>query len=252
MTAVTGTLRKETMAELEWLGVVRHGESIGNLAALQAERAGVDWLDLAPRDPDVPLSPLGVEQATAVGHWLRAAPPPDVVLVSPYVRTVETARAALTGSSLPTSCDERLRDRDLGQLDLLTTHGLRRLYPQEAERRQRLGKFYYRPPGGESWADVALRLRSLLADLRREHDRGRVLLFTHDVVVQIVRYLVEDLTEQNLMDRARQQVIANASVSTWARDGDGRLAAQTFNDVTHLRAQDTEPTAEEGVRAEPV
>ncbi|MDI1465377.1 histidine phosphatase family protein [Catellatospora sp. KI3] len=240
------------MGELEWLGVIRHGESIGNLAALRAERDGAERLDLAPRDPDVPLSPLGLEQASAVNRWLRAVPPPDLVLVSPYLRTVETARAALAGAPWPTSRDERLRDRDLGQLDLLTTHGVRTLYPQEAERRQRLGKFYYRPPGGESWADVALRLRSLLADLRRDHDGGRVLLFTHDVVVQLVRYLVEDLSEEQLMDSARRQVIANASVGTWARDAAGRLVAGVFNDITHLRAEDTRPTAEEGVRAEPV
>ncbi|BCJ76281.1 phosphoglycerate mutase [Catellatospora sp. IY07-71] len=240
------------MNELGWLGVVRHGESVGNLAAVRAEQEGAERLDLAPRDPDVPLSPLGQEQAAAVGRWLRTVPPPDLVLISPYLRTVETARGALAGLDLPTACDERLRDRDLGQLDLLTTHGVRSRYPQEAERRARLGKFYYRPPGGESWADVALRLRALLADLRRDHPGGRVLLVTHDVVVQLVRYLVEDMTEQGLMEAARQQVIANASISTWTGDGGGRLAAQSFNDIAHLRAQDTEPTAEEGVRAEPV
>ncbi len=239
------------MSELGWLGVVRHGESIGNLAALRAEQEGVDRLDLAPRDPDVPLSPLGREQASAVNGWLRTVPPPDLVLVSPYLRTVETAQAATAGLDLPECRDERLRDRDLGQLDLLSTHGVKRLLPQEAERRARLGKFYYRPPGGESWADVALRLRSLLADLRRDHPGGRVLLVTHDVVVQLVRYLVEDMTEEELMAAARQQVIANASISTWAGDG-GRLAPLAFNDIAHLRARDTEPTAEEGVRAEPV
>lgn len=240
------------MNELGWLGVVRHGESVGNLAALRAEREGAERLYLAPRDPDVPLSSLGRAQATAVGRWLRTVPPPDLVLISPYLRTVETARAALAGLDLPTACDERLRDRDLGQFDLLTTHGVRSRYPQEAERRARLGKFYYRPPGGESWADVALRLRALLADLRRDRPGGRVLLVTHDVVVQLVGYLVEELTEQELMDRARRQAIANASASTWTADGGGRLAPQAFNDIAHLRAQDTPPTAEEGVRAEPV
>ncbi len=61
--------------------------------------------------------------------------------------------------------DERLRDRELGILDRLTRLGVKTRYPDEAERRLWLGKLYYRPPGGESWADVALRLRSILDEL---------------------------------------------------------------------------------------
>jgi hypothetical protein len=32
------------------------------------------------------------------------------------------------------------------------------LHPEQAEMRTRLGKFYHRPPSGESWCDVILRL----------------------------------------------------------------------------------------------
>ncbi|GAB4054401.1 histidine phosphatase family protein [Catellatospora paridis] len=240
------------MGELEWLGAVRHAESVGNVAALLAEGSGAQRLDLAPRDPDVPLSDLGREQAAATHGWLAGLPKPDLVLVSPYLRTVDTAKAMTDGLDLRMSCDERLRDRELGILDLLTARGVQELHPTEAERRQRLGKFYYRPPGGESWADVALRIRMLLTDLRRDHDGRRVLLVTHDVVVQIIRYLVEDLDEQRLLDLSRAAAIVNTSVSVWARDGAGRLAPQLFNDIAHLRARDTTPTREEGLRAEPV
>lgn len=240
------------MGELEWLAAVRHAESIGNVAAVLAEGSGAQRLDLAPRDPDVPLSDLGREQAAATRGWLAGQPKPDLVLVSPYLRTVDTAKAMTDGLDLPMSCDERLRDRELGILDLLTARGVQELHPTEADRRQRLGKFYYRPPGGESWADVALRIRALLVDLRRDHDGRRVLLVTHDVVVQIIRYLVEDLDEQRLLDLSRAEAIVNTSVSVWARDGEGRLTARLFNDVAHLRARDTTPTREEGLRAEPV
>ena len=37
------------------LWVVRHGESIGNLASAQAKQAGLPALSLDLRDPDVPL-----------------------------------------------------------------------------------------------------------------------------------------------------------------------------------------------------
>ena len=38
--------------------------------------------------------------------------------------------------------DERLRERDLGILDGYTGGGIRERYPEEAERRDRIGKFY--------------------------------------------------------------------------------------------------------------
>ncbi len=40
--------------------------------------------------------------------------------------------------------DERLREREFGILDQLTTMGVRELFPEQAEFRRRLGKFYHR------------------------------------------------------------------------------------------------------------
>src|SRR3712207_4984186 len=51
----------QRMAELAWLGIVRHGESTGNVAALQAETARSEVIDLPQRDADVPLSETGRE-----------------------------------------------------------------------------------------------------------------------------------------------------------------------------------------------
>jgi probable phosphoglycerate mutase len=222
------------------------------VAAEAAESGRLEQIDIPERDADVPLSDTGREQADAVGTWL-AERPPDLVVVSPYLRTVQTAEIALASlDDVPLHRDERLRDRELGVLDLLTNHGVTTRLPDEAARRKRLGKFYYRPPGGESWADVALRLRSLLGDLRRDHDGGRVLLFGHEAVVFLLRYLIEGLTEQQLMELAHDGTIANCSVTTWERAGDGPLEIVDFARVHHLRREGAEPTHEEEVRAEPV
>ncbi|MFI6327325.1 histidine phosphatase family protein [Micromonospora chersina] len=243
------------MAELATLWIVRHGESTANVAATAAEASGAELIDLSHRDADVPLSPTGEEQARATGRWLAGLPEgrrPDVAVVSPYLRAVRTAELALAGTGVPASRDERLRDRELGILDGLTGHGVRQRYPDEAARRARLGKFYYRPPGGESWTDVALRLRALLGDLRRDHAGGRVLLFGHDALVFLLRYLVEGLTEAELMALTREHVIANCSVTAWSADAAGRLTPDVFNDVAHLHRQGARPTREDEVHAEPV
>jgi broad specificity phosphatase PhoE len=242
------------MEELTWLGVVRHGLSTGNVIAERAEVGGLEAIDIPERDADVPLSDIGRDQAAAVGRWLgdrAAADRPQLAVVSPYLRARQTAELALAGSGIPAVVDERLRDRELGVLDLLTGRGVAARLPDEAARRRRLGKFYYRPPGGESWADVLLRLRVLLRELREDHPGGRILLFGHEATVLLVRYLVEMLDEAELMAVARSTTIANCSISDWHRDGEV-LVPDLFNSVAHLHAEGAPPTAQEDVRAEPV
>jgi 2,3-bisphosphoglycerate-dependent phosphoglycerate mutase len=232
------------LAELSALWLVRHGESTGNVAALAAEKDGSEVIDIPQRDADVPLSERGQEQAAAVGHWLTGLDPaerPDLVVVSPYRRTRETAATVLGDLAIETIVDERLRDRELGVIDLLTVRGVEARLPTEAARRRRLGKFYYRPPGGESWTDVVLRLRSLLRDLRLEYPGRKVLLVTHDAVVLLVRYIVERLTEEELIAVTREHTMANCSISEWRRGPDG-LVSVGFNQTGHLDRLGVETT----------
>jgi broad specificity phosphatase PhoE len=226
------------MGELAWLGIVRHGESEANVAGVAAESEGAELVEVAHRDPDVRLSERGREQAAAVRDWLRAMPAgerPTAVVASPYRRTVDTARIAVGSLGLPVSYDERLRDREQGVLDLLTRHGVRTRFPEEHRRRKWIGDFYYRPPGGESWADIALRLRGVLTDLRREHPDGRVLLVGHEAIVFVLRYLVEGLTEAELTAVTSDGGIRNCAVTVWARR-DGALHPTLFNSCDHLPA----------------
>src|SRR5512135_3064272 len=84
-------------ADQKWpdvLWIVRHGESAGNVAREAANAAGLPVIEIATRDPDVPLSDLGRHQATALGHWFAHMPPVDrpcVVLASSYLRARQTA-----------------------------------------------------------------------------------------------------------------------------------------------------------------
>lgn len=216
--------------DLEWVAVLRHGESTGNVAREAAESAGADVIDLAERDADVPLTELGREQAKAAGEFFTGHPP-DVVVTSTYRRAWDTARLAAP-AGVPIVPDERLRDRELGVLDLLTSHGIRERWPDELRRKQRLGKFYYRPPGGESWADVVLRLRSLLRDLGTDHPGARVLLSAHEMTVFALRYLLEGVPEPDLLRAAHTTEVPNGSVTTWERDPDGGFTMVRAQEVS--------------------
>jgi 2,3-bisphosphoglycerate-dependent phosphoglycerate mutase len=236
------------------LWLLRHGQSLGNVARDMARDDTIETLDIADRDMDVPLSELGVHQAEVFGRWLGAQERrPEVVLASPYQRAAQTAAIALrsAGLDLKVHLDERLRERELGVLDLLTSHGVATRYPVEAERRRRLGKFYHRPPGGESWVDVALRIRSLRDSLAREHLDKRVLLVTHEVVIVIWRYLVEDLDESRALALSREHPLPNCSLTRYVRNGDDELALDLDAWAAPLEASDVPVTEAHDARVAP-
>lgn len=230
----------------ESITLVRHGESLGNRADFAARESGAERLELDERDADVELSSVGREQAAAVGRWMDRAPQewrPSVVLSSPYRRAAETARLAVRRADVELELDERLRERDLGVLDGLTGRGIRAHYPDESVRRSRLGKFYYQPPSGESWADVVLRVRSLLGDLRHGHEGERIWLFTHQAVIMAFRYVLEGLEEQRLLEIDREVDIPNASLTRYRRAGSS-FELDTFADTRAIEDAHAEVTEE--------
>jgi broad specificity phosphatase PhoE len=229
------------------LVLARHGESVGNVADADARRRRAEHLDLDDRDADVQLSDAGRDQAAALGRHLRELGPdrgPTLVLTSPYRRAASTAAEALRHVDVPVVTDERLRERDLGQFDGLTGTGIRKLYADEARRRTKVGKFYYQPPGGESWADVVLRVRSLLADLRQGFAGERVWLFSHQAVIMSFRYVLEGLSEQDLAEIERTTALPNCSVTTYERS-DGGLRLRRFAETGHLEADSEAPVTDE-------
>jgi len=233
------------MTSARWpsrLWIVRHGESAGNVARDAAHAAGAERIELLHRDVDIPLSPLGEDQARALGTWFASAVPddrPDILLVSPYVRARQTLshfceQGGAAGDE-PVGIDERLREKEFGILDGLTTTGVAAVYPDQAEFRRILGKFYHRPPGGESWCDVIFRLRSLMDTIALHHAGRRVMIVAHQVVVLCLRYVIENLTEEEILAIDREGDVANCSVTEYRFDPDGTpggaLRLVRYNDV---------------------
>ena len=233
--------------------LVRHGESCGNVARDSAESAGLPMIDIAERDMDVPLSDRGRDQASALGRWLGdlGRKHPTVVVSSPYLRAQQTARIALDVAGLDqleVVVDERLREREFGVLDRLTKLGIEQRFPAEAEARRRVGKFYHRPAGGESWCDVALRVRSALDSVTREHGGERLLVVAHQVVILMFRYVLEHMTEQEILAIDREFQMANCSVTTFVQDAHagrgGGMRLEKFDETIHLADAGAPVTAE--------
>lgn len=221
-------------------------------------------IDIATRDMDTPLSELGQRQALALGRWFGAMPRgerPTVVLASPYVRAVQTTRLLLDAAGMdsksgaPVQCDERLREKEFGVLDRLTRVGIGQKFPDLSAQRAHVGKFYFRPPGGESWCDVILRLRSVLDTITREYRRDRVLIVAHQVIVNCLRYLLERLSEEDIMTIDRTADVPNCSVTSYQFDPQagraGKLLPRLVNFVAPLEEAGATVTAEPDVPAAP-
>jgi probable phosphoglycerate mutase len=239
------------------LWVVRHGESAGNVARDAAHATGLARIDISHRDVDVPLSERGERQAVALGRWFASQPEnarPEVVMTSPYLRAQFTGELIREVGGLVLSqdqafvVDERLREKEFGILDRLTRAGITELYPEQAEFRRLLGKFYYRPPSGESWCDVILRLRGALDTISLHYSGRRVLILTHQVVVLCLRYLLENLSEEAILAIDRQGDVANCAVTEYRFDPglgpSGGLVLERYNFVTPLKESGAPVTAE--------
>ncbi|UBU10605.1 histidine phosphatase family protein [Nonomuraea gerenzanensis] len=216
----------------ERIMAVRHGESEANLAHREA---GETPLVYERGDDEVTVTELGRAQAAALGRLLAALPggeAPELVWCSPYLRALDTwkiAQEAWGVQPLPVTVDERLRDQEPGAFARFNLAAIRERHPEELKRRESLGAYAYRPPGGESLADVVVRLRAFLRDLDGRAAGRRVLIVAHDSVVLALRHVLDGRPDAELAAVLECTPVLNASVSVWRT---GELVA--FNDVAHL------------------
>ncbi|RZI86161.1 MAG: histidine phosphatase family protein [Rubrivivax sp.] len=252
------------MTEQKWpqrLWIVRHGQSAGNVARDAAEAAGLPLIDVAYRDVDTPLSALGERQAQSLAHWFGRLPTPEqptVIMSSPYLRAVQTAQTVVTAGGLHhlrLIKDERLREKEFGILDRLTRRGIEEKYPELSEQRAHVGKFYFRPPGGESWCDVILRLRQVLETVTREYARENVLIVGHQVIVNCFRYLLERMDEEGILAVDQQGDVPNCGLTHYEFDPHvgrrGKLCLRQANFVAPLQEEGTPVTAKPDVPVAP-
>ncbi|MFI1987909.1 histidine phosphatase family protein [Actinoplanes sp. NPDC020271] len=231
------------MAVVAELILIRHGQSLANVLFPEADAQELlEIAALSGRDADVPLTDLGQEQARAVGAWLAGLPAerrPEAVVTSPYLRAKETWRIAAEASGLSApapSTDDRLVDRLLGELEMLTRAAVAARFPGESARLAEAGVWEYRPPGGESFADIRVRLTAFMEELNRRHDGRRVVVVAHDAVVLMFRAVIEDLDWAGLEAVEKSAgFVRNASISRFVRDGNS-LKLDRYNVIEHLPA----------------
>ena len=227
--------------EQKWpshLVIVRHGESERNVAKDAAKGAKeVHSFGSGLRDMDTELTPRGHRQALAVGEYIANPYRFDVVFSSPYRRAMKTAEDIISKMTTPKPLvveEERIREIEFGILDGLMPEGIKAKFPEENARREREGKYWYRPPGGESRPDVALRVQSFLGTLTRDYRQKSVLIVCHSVVVLIFRRLLERWGETDYLKVDQEADVKNCSLTIYDYDRDkNKLVLNGYNAICY-------------------
>jgi 2,3-bisphosphoglycerate-dependent phosphoglycerate mutase len=224
--------------------LVRHGESLGNISESAYRQFG---------DHNVPLTEWGYRQALAAGRRiadclaaLPVAARKATIWHSPYLRTRQTKDAIIEAS--PASAiggvheDYLLREQDFGLFtEIYDRAEQRRKFPEEFEKWARLrnnsGKFYARPPDGESRADVAQRVRLFLQTVMHDIGSG------NDTVI---------IVGHGVTNRAFEMNFLHHSVEWFERSDNPGNADVTLIEGTHAegyrstllhKADDRDPSA---------
>lgn len=117
--------------------------------------------------------------------------------------------------------DEYLRERDYGDLDAHTHADRLRLFQSVLDRRA-AQSFYWRPPNGESMADLCLRFDRALDTLHRECSDKNVIVVCHGEVMWAARLRLErlDMADWLRLDasKAPKDRIHNCQILHYTRE----------------------------------
>jgi broad specificity phosphatase PhoE/ribonuclease HI len=177
-------------------------------------------------DPE--LSEQGLRQADVTARFLARRGGVDAVITSPLRRARATADRVAEDLRLPVYVDDRLRECDFGEWDGLTFDEVQQRWPEETA--AWLASTAVAPPGGESFDQVAERVRAALSHLL-ERFAGRTLLVVAHVtsIKTIVRFALD--APSHSINRMH---LAPASLTTVQYYEDGNCALYAFNDSAHL------------------
>ncbi|SFK57061.1 bifunctional RNase H/acid phosphatase [Geodermatophilus ruber] len=177
---------------------------------------------------DLPLSATGRAEADAAAVRAKELGI-EVVVASPLRRTRETAEVVAAVLGLPVQFDDDLVELDFGDLEGLTADEARAAHPLAA--RRFATDTTVAAPGGESVADVSVRVGRARARILREHAGRTVLVVSHVTPIKLMLAAGLDVPD----DVVHRVFLEAASLSTVAWSSDGRSAVRLVNDTGHLR-----------------
>lgn len=224
--------------------LVRHGESERNVLKgdhifYPATKAG-ELLSAVPSE-NMPLSKKGWERARATGKVLRERYGVfDHIYHSGMHRVHETTEGILEAYSneerslMPISHSLRIRERDPGYTYGMTAEEAHAAFPWLQHHFEVVGKFFGRPPGGESVADVTLRVGPFFKKINAENAGERLLIVTQGGVISSFRYYIEGWNYQQARELVGESSSACCGVTVFEYDEEkARLVLREHNSILY-------------------
>jgi ribonuclease H / adenosylcobalamin/alpha-ribazole phosphatase len=179
---------------------------------------------------DIPLTDLGLEQAAAAAARLARRGDIDAVLTSPLLRARQTASAVADAVGVPLAFDDDLAETDFGSWEGMSFAEVMTQWP--AEMAAWMADAEAAPPGGESFAAVAIRVNAGLDRLLDAHEGQTVVVVSH--VTPIKTLVCRALLAPTAALFRMHLDVAALSEAAWFADGPALL--RSLNDTAHLRS----------------
>ncbi len=152
--------------------LIRHGETEWNSQQRMQGHSNSD------------LSSVGQAQIQALGQWMKNVPF-DHIYSSDSLRAKHTAEAITQFSGHKLKIDLRLREKNLGVFEGLTSEEARERHPEVFRLFKTAGSKYVIDEG-ESTQQLQDRALEIVDEIRIKHPEERVLLVTHGGFIRVV------------------------------------------------------------------
>ena len=177
---------------------------------------------------DLPLSADGARQARAAACRLAAGARIDAVVSSPLRRAAATAAIAATELGLTAATDDDLQETDFGAWEGFTLAEIQQRWPAAAAAWQHNPE--QAPPGGESFAETAVRVHRACDRLLRDHPGQRVLVVSHVTPIKIMLCRALDVPLTALY----RMYLGSACINEIQWHDHEFAAVRRVNDTSHL------------------
>jgi probable phosphoglycerate mutase len=199
--------------------LARHGATELSLEKRFSGRGGLD----------LPLAPLGLNQALALAAEVASRGDVERIIASPLLRARETAHCVAHAIGLPVEVDEGFAECAFGDWDGLTFTEVKLRWPDALE--EWLASTEVAPPGGESFHDCRSRVDAARRRVIARYPGERVLIVAH---VSPIKILVGIAVDAPLTSVYRME-LPPCSLTTLAWFPDGNASMFSFAEASHLR-----------------